>query len=510
MNVPRSLSIRAHLALLVVAAIAPAVLVAAGLLVFEQRNEAERLDRDSIATARAMVHAIDREIVNLTAAAQVLATSQRLQSGDIEAFRAQAERVAALHIGTNVVVSGADGRQLLNTLRAPGAPLAMHGNPGQLRKVFATERPVVSDLYVGGVLGRPVMSVDVPVVRDGKVVYDLSIGEVPERFLAILQEQKLPAGWIGAVFDGEGKIVARTREQDRWLGKPGAAYLLEAIARQPEGAPEGSTLEGIRVLSPYSRSPVTGWTVALGIPRSEIAAKVWQRSLLYAAAAGMVLLLGLALAWGIGGNIAAAVRGLERPASELGRRDEIEVPRLGVREADEVGQALVRAARMIALAQHRAQHDPLTGLANRTLFREITAHAVETCKRDGSPLSVLFIDLDRFKQVNDNHGHETGDRLLVAVAGRLRAGARSSDVVARVGGDEFAVMLEGADADTGALIAFKLRDDLARPYPIDGLTLEVRASIGSATYPQSGSNADELLRRADEAMYRMKQARRAV
>ncbi len=510
MNAARSLSIRAHLALLVLAAIAPAVLVAAGLLVFEQRNDRERLESDSIATARAMVHAIDREIVTLTAAAQVLSTSERLKSGDIAAFRAQAEQIAARRIGANVVVSGADGRQVLNTLRPPGAPLAMHGNPAQLRKVFATGRPVVSDLYVGGVLGQPVMSVDVPVVRDGKVIYDLSIGEVPERFAAILKEQQLPEGWIGAVFDRQGKIVARTQEHDRFLGKPGAPYLLQAIARQPEGAPEGSTLEGIRVLSPYSRSPATGWTVALGIPRAAIAGRVWHRSLLYTAAIGAILLLGLALAWGIGGNIAAAVRGLERPASELGRREEISVPNLGVREADEVGQALVRAARMIALAQHRAQHDPLTGLANRTLFREITAHALATCKREASPLTVLFIDLDGFKAVNDTHGHETGDRLLVAVAERLRAGARISDVVARVGGDEFAVMLQGADADTGAAIAFKLRDDLSRPYPIEGLTLEARASIGAATFPQSGASADELLKRADEAMYRVKQARRSA
>ena len=183
---------------------------------------------------------------------------------------------------------------------------------------------------------------------------------------------------------------------------------------------------------------------------------------------------------------------------------------LGVREADEVGQALMRAATMIALAQHRAQHDPLTGLANRTLFREIIAHAVETCRRDNSHLTILFIDLDGFKQVNDTHGHEIGDKLLVAFAERLRSAARSADVVARVGGDEFAVMLEGADADTGASVAFKLRELLSQPYPLDGLTIEVRASIGSATFPQSGANASELLKRADEAMYRAKTARRTT
>ncbi|HSN21840.1 MAG TPA: diguanylate cyclase, partial [Usitatibacter sp.] len=332
--------------------------------------------------------------------------------------------------------------------------------------------------------------------------------EVPDRFLAILNEQHLPEGWIGVVFDRTGRIVARTQEHERFLGKPGADFLLREIARVPEGAVEGSTLEGVAVISAYSRSPATGWTVALGIPRAAIAQRVQQRTLLFAAGTAMILALGLALAWGIGGNIASAIRRLERPASELGRTEDIVVPPLGVREADEVGQALVRASQMIALAQHRAQHDPLTGLANRALLREIAAHAVETSKRDGTPLTLLFIDLDGFKQVNDTHGHDVGDKLLVAVAERLRADARSSDVIARVGGDEFVVMLNGADADMGAAIAFKLGEDLAKPYTIDSLTLDVRASIGSATYPQSGTTVHDLLKRADEAMYRVKQARR--
>jgi len=508
MSARRSLSIRGHLALLVLASAAPAVLLAAGFLALDQRQDRERLERDSIGTARAMVHAVDRELVAITTVAQTLAMSPYARAGDLHALREQAQEVVARKLGSTVVLSAPDGRQLMNTLRPEASQLPMHGNPGQLREVFETAKPVISDLYTGGVLRRPVMSVDVPVMNDGRVAFDLSVGEVPERFRKILQEQQLPAGWIGVVFDRKGTIVARTQEHERFVGNPGSRELVQRVSQVPEGALESVTLEGIPVISVFSRSPASGWTVALGIPRAAVSAQVWRRTGAVAAATAIVLLLGLSLAWGIGGNIAAAVRGLERPASELGRHEEIHVPDLGVREADEVGQALVRAARMIALAQHRAQHDPLTGLANRTLFRELTAHALETCKREGAPLSVLFIDLDGFKQVNDTHGHEAGDKLLVAFAERLLSAARSSDVVARVGGDEFAVMLEGTDADTGAEIAFKLRDELSHPYAIDGLALAVRASIGTATFPQSGASAAELLKRADEAMYRAKSARR--
>lgn len=505
-----ALSIRGHLALLLLASALPAILLAAGFLALDFRNDRARLERDSIAMARAMVHAIDRELVSIEAAAVVLATSRRAQSGDVEAFREQAVQVIDRRIGANVVLSGPDGRQLMNTYRAAGEPLPDHGNPQLLREVFATGKPVISDLYVGAVARHPLMSVDVPVFRDGKVAYVLSIGEVPERFRAILHEQQLPPGWIGAVLDRRGTIVARTEQHERFVGQPAASALVARVSAVAEGAVETDTLEGIPVISAFSRSPETGWSVALGIPRASLTAQVWRRTGLALAAAIVILGMGLALAWGIGGSIAASIRGLLEPASEIGRRDEISVPPLGLREADEVGEALVRASRMIALAQHRAQHDPLTGLANRSLFREMATHSVELSKRSGAPLSILFLDLDGFKEVNDTLGHDAGDRLLCAVGERLRSASRDSDVVARVGGDEFAMLLEDMDAAASAAFAFKLTAALSEPYEIDGATARVSASIGCATYPENGIDAHELMKRADEAMYRIKAARRVV
>jgi len=136
--VRRAPSIRSRLALLVLASVAPAALLAVGLLVLEHRHDRDRLEGNSIAIARAMVHAIDRELVSMAASAQVLATSQRVRSGQFDAFRQQADEVTKLRIGSNIVLSGPYGRQLLNTLRPPQEPLPMHGNPGQLREVFAT------------------------------------------------------------------------------------------------------------------------------------------------------------------------------------------------------------------------------------------------------------------------------------------------------------------------------------------------------------------------------------
>jgi len=503
-------SIRRRLGVLVLATALPAAGLAAALIAYEHQRDRERLEHDSVATARTIALAVDRELVGIQVAARVLATSRRAHTGDLEGFRRRAEEVVATGVGYNVVLSDERGQQIVNTLRSHGEPLPKHGNPAQLRAVFATGGPVISDLYIGAVMRRPVISVDVPVIRDdGKVMYDLSVGETPERFRRLLARQGLPDDWIGALFDRKGRIIARTHEHDRFVGKPGAAALLKSLRAAAEGVIETDTLEGIPVVSVYSRSPVTGWTVAIGIPRAALDARLWRRSLEAAAVAVAVLGLALALAWGVGGGIARSIHGLTGPAARIGLREEIKVPPLGLAEADEVGAALERASRMLASAEHRAEHDALTGLANRSLLVGMADEHVALCKREGTRLALLFIDLDGFKRVNDEHGHETGDRLLCAVAERLTNAVRGSDVVARLGGDEFAVLLVRAGRETAAEVAAKLVDSLSAPYsvPYDKrapLTLEISASIGVAAYPESGASAEELLKRADEAMYKVK------
>jgi len=498
--------IRWRLATLVLAIAIPAALLAAALVAYEYQRDRGRLERDSIATARAMAQATDRELTSIMRGAQVLSTSQRLRGNDLPAFYRQAQEVVAMKIGANVVLSDVSGRQIVNTFRRLGEPLPLHGNPDQLRAVFATGRPVISDLYTGGVLQRAVISVDVPVFRDGEVAYVLSIGALPERFSAILSEQKLPPGWIGAVFDTSGTIVARTQDHERFVGRKGSPELVARIAIAAEGAIETLSLEGTPVVSVFSRSPVSGWTVALGIPRADLTGKLLDRSRRAALAALAILALALGLAWRIGGRIAASIRGLEAPAAQIGRGEEVVVPPLGLKEADEVGRALTRASSMIASAEHRAQHDVLTGLANRALFNELAGRHMELCKRDGTQISILFIDLDGFKRVNDQYGHETGDQLLCAVAERLENAVRGSDVAARLGGDEFAVLLVHADVGVAAGIAAKLVDSLSAPYELVAHPLEISASIGVAGFPESGATLDQVMRRADEAMYQAKLA----
>jgi diguanylate cyclase (GGDEF)-like protein len=504
----RTPTIRSRLALLVVACVIPASLLAIALIAYDYQREQEGLVRDSLGTARALVQVIDRELSSAALAAEILGTSPLLQTGDLRGFYAQAQSAVRVQIGSNVVLSDVTGQQLINTLKPFGDPLPRRANLDQLERAFATGRSAISDVYTGAVLNRPIISIEVPVFREGKVVYDLSVVIMPERFAKALVDQRLAPDWIATVFDSTGTIVARTHDMARFAGKKGAPALIKRMAETGEDALETTSLEGISLLSIFSRSTVSNWTVAIGIPTKELTGRLTQ--ILWPLILGLivVLLISLAAALAIGSRIARAVHGLSDPALTLGFGGEVRVPALHLKEADEVGRALVKASKMLQEAQHRAYHDPLTGLANRVLFDELVEQQLTICRRTESPLALLYIDLDGFKAVNDRHGHATGDELLRVVTARLKAALRPSDVVARLGGDEFGVLLINTGMEGALTVVRKLGDSFSIHYTVGPLAIEISASIGIAVYPDSGTNSAELLHRADEAMYESKSDRR--
>jgi diguanylate cyclase (GGDEF)-like protein len=154
---------------------------------------------------------------------------------------------------------------------------------------------------------------------------------------------------------------------------------------------------------------------------------------------------------------------------------------------------------------HRAYHDALTDLGNRRLGEKGLNAAIERARSSHTGVAVLWVDLDRFKQINDRYGHPAGDHVLQQVARRLRSKVRSTDTLARMGGDEFMLILEGAKTRTAAeRIATELLDVLSEPIRMDGLCLNVTASIGMSFFPEDGETAEELERNADSAMYEAK------
>jgi diguanylate cyclase (GGDEF)-like protein/PAS domain S-box-containing protein len=167
----------------------------------------------------------------------------------------------------------------------------------------------------------------------------------------------------------------------------------------------------------------------------------------------------------------------------------------------------VTEAHLLALKlAHRAQHDVLTGLPNRLLLHDRLQQGLQQARRNRTVLALMFMDLDRFKAVNDRHGHATGDALLCQVADRLRRQLRSTDTACRLGGDEFVVLLSHVEeAGDAGDVAAHLLETLCAPYLLGPHQAEISASIGIACFPQDGADEAALMRNADAAMYQAKQ-----
>ncbi|MDB5959096.1 MAG: hypothetical protein JWP59_390 [Massilia sp.] len=207
---------------------------------------------------------------------------------------------------------------------------------------------------------------------------------------------------------------------------------------------------------------------------------------------------------------------VRREAADTVRRarDDLEL-RVQERTAELAGANALLQAEIVerrqaeARVHHMAYHDSLTGLPNRSLLADRLERAMLTAVRDEHRLAVMFLDLDRFKTINDSLGHQTGDHLLKEVAGRLCRAVRASDTVARLGGDEFVVLVPGVGdgAECGG-VAEKIIEALDAPFPFEGRLLHITPSIGICMYPDDGGDVDTLMRHADAAMYHAKESGR--
>jgi len=239
------------------------------------------------------------------------------------------------------------------------------------------------------------------------------------------------------------------------------------------------------------------------------------------------IVVGLALAQVLARQIAGSLQGLAEAAERLADGQPMAMPPMHIAQAAKTAAAFTRIAALLQertgqrdraaeaathlrdvgrKLQHQASHDALTGLVNRARFDTVIGQCVAACDRSGQTLTLLYIDVDGFKRINDRHGHAVGDELLRLFAARIECGVRESEVVARLGGDEFAVILSHALPSQSLDTADRLIDQLSRPYRVGELTVEVSASIGLAAYPESARCAHTLLQAADAAMYLAKNA----
>ena len=341
---------------LVIACIVPAAATAGILILLSYQRERASTERDMVATARALMQAVDADLNGVQSTLHVLAASRQLAAGNLRGFYAEAQALLPSQIGSNIVVHDTTGQQLLNTIKPYGAKLPRETDLRMIDRVVETRKPVVSDLFKGPVTGRWVIGFSVPVIIEGEIKYLLGMGLFSDRLGEVLRRQKIPPGWIVAILDRSGTIGARTESPEQFIGRKAPAAFLERASVAEEGSFEVLSSEGIPIFGGFSKSPRTGWTTAYAVPTSVVTTSLQQALLVNVALAIVLLLLGVLLANAIGGRVTRSLKALAAPALALGSRDRIEVPPVEIKEVDELGQALGKAAELIdARAKERDQ-----------------------------------------------------------------------------------------------------------------------------------------------------------
>jgi len=369
-------TIRSQLTRLVVTCVVP-IWLAAGFLVFHaystKRDQVMGHLRD---TAQAMTMVVDRELSSVKAALQALATSPAFSKGDFAEVHRQAVELLKSYPGADIIVADATGQQLVNSYRSFGEPLPKRKSPETLRRIFQTGQPVVSDLFFGAVTKRPTIGIDVPVSREGRVVYDLAMTFPCDRLASLFPPLDLPKEWFVSVLDGKQVLVARNRKPEQYVGVPATAALRQAMAGHRKGTTRHTNLEGSQVFTAYNRSDLSDWTVVIGVPQAALLAEIYQWLGWAVAAATAISLIGIFFAVGIASRIAREIQSLVETALAIGRGESIAgVGGLSVKESREVASALVQASEL--LQQRAEQRDA----AERELVRTINLLQVETAER---------------------------------------------------------------------------------------------------------------------------------
>jgi PAS domain S-box-containing protein len=292
------------------------------------------------------------------------------------------------------ILSDASGRQLADTA-GPQQPHAR--KPDRLRPVFERGTTMLSNLYTGPQVDQPLLAVDVPVQRDGKTTYALSVLMRPGQMAGILAEQKLPPHMMASLVDANGVILARSRDAQKFVGKTAPAPLVAQLRQKTEGVVQTGSMDGVPIYAGFSRVQGHNWTIAVGMPEAHALDGMLPSVPLISSAAATLVLLGIAMAWLLGGHISRSIRALTAPARALASGTPMQLAPMSFREAHDVAAALCQVERDIS--RHRHELERL--VAERTAQLEASKALLENVYAS-APVGLSFVDLDlRIVMINE-------------------------------------------------------------------------------------------------------------
>jgi two-component sensor histidine kinase len=290
-------SLPVRLALLVAGTTLPLIIFATVIVFNNYQQDRRAASQRVLETVRSIRLVLDAEMQRMTGGLQVLALTNALRSGDFGNFRGIALGFLDQYGKDGVIlVADREGRQLFSSVTSDTASLPLRNNREIVEKVFATRNPQYSNLFIGAVKKTLIVTVEVPVLRDGDVLYDISFSPPIEIFQAIIDKQRPSANWTISIFDGNGISFARAPNPQETIGKRAAPSLYAEMFRKPEATLQTVSLEGVPLITTFARSSLTGWTVAAGVAENSLVGPLWRNLAITSVIGGVLLLTGLAFA----------------------------------------------------------------------------------------------------------------------------------------------------------------------------------------------------------------------
>jgi two-component sensor histidine kinase len=287
----RKLSLPVRLVVLVAGTMLPLILFATVIIYRNYEKDRAEVSERVQQTARSIRIVLDAEVQRITGSLQVLALTSSLRRGDFEGFRRNAAGFLEQYPpGGVLLIADRDGRQVFSTLATENGDLPVRWNLDVVKKVFETGRPVYSNLFTGSVRNRFIVTVEVPMLQNGEVIYDISFSPPISIFQDMIEKQRPNPDWTISIFDGEGANFARIPNPQETIGRRASPTLYAEMFKAPEAVFATVSLENVPLITAVSRSPMSGWTVAAGIAERTLVGPLW-RDLGVTIVVGIVLLL---------------------------------------------------------------------------------------------------------------------------------------------------------------------------------------------------------------------------